>query len=67
MRWMEHWWWGRGWPSRALGAARKLGRRSTATGRGGETGVQSSKEPCSLVLVCPPAGMVEEAAPGTYR
>lgn len=34
LRWMEHWWWGRGWPSQALGAARKLGNRSTATGHG---------------------------------
>lgn len=34
LRWMEQQWWGRGWLSRVLGAARKLGSRSTATWMG---------------------------------
>lgn len=31
LRWMEQQWWGRGWLSWVLGAARKLGSWSTAT------------------------------------
>ena len=32
-RWMEHWWWGNGWPLGVLGAARKSGSLLTATER----------------------------------
>lgn len=59
LRCMEHWWWGRGWPLWALGAARKLGSRSTATGHGMGRWRKWGAEPGTSV---PPAGMAAEVS-----